>query len=128
LTAQSAVVNIVGSLGVPEMIFIFVLALLIFGPRKLPELGRNLGKALAEFRRASNELRATVEDEMRNLEKETREIERQALEPAPSASSGQKQVDSGESSVPPAAPNSSAPEGELPRYSETPTDGDVKPA
>lgn len=109
-----------GSLGVPEMIFIFVLALLIFGPRKLPELGRNLGKAMAEFRRASNELRSTVEDEMRNLEKEARETERQALEPA--------QVDSGESSVPPALPNSNAPEGELPRYSETPTDGDVKPA
>ncbi|MBI1737629.1 MAG: TatA/E family twin arginine-targeting protein translocase [Acidobacteria bacterium] len=67
-----------GSLGVPEMIFIFVLALLIFGPRKLPELGRNLGKAMAEFRRASNELRSTVEDEMRNLEKEARETERQA--------------------------------------------------
>jgi TatA/E family protein of Tat protein translocase len=118
----------VGSIGVPEMIFVFVLALLIFGPRKLPELGRNLGKALTEFRRASNELRSTVEDEMRNLEKEARETERQALEPAASAGSGQAQVDSGESSVPPATPDSSTPEGEPPRYSETPTDGDVKPA
>ena len=116
-----------GSIGVPEMIFVFVLALLIFGPRKLPELGRNLGKALTEFRRASNELRSTVEDEMRNLEKEAREAERQVLEPAPTASSGQPQVDSGESSVPSAAPDSSAPEGDLPRYSETPTPHDVKP-
>jgi TatA/E family protein of Tat protein translocase len=107
------------------MIFVFVLALLIFGPRKLPELGRNLGKALTEFRRASNELRSTVEDEMRNLEKEARETERQVLEPNQTTSSGQAQVDSGESPVPPAAPNSSAPEGELPRHSETPTDGDV---
>jgi TatA/E family protein of Tat protein translocase len=107
------------------MIFVFVLALLIFGPRKLPELGRNLGKALTEFRRASNELRSTVEDEMRNLEKEARETERQVLEPNQTTSSGQAQVDSGESAVPPAAPNSSAPEGELPRHNETPTDGDV---
>ena len=114
-----------GSIGVPEMIFVFVLALLIFGPRKLPELGRNLGKALAEFRRASNELRATVEDEMRNLEKEACETERQVLEPNHSAGSGQSQADSGESSVPPKATRGSAPEGELPRHSETPTDGDV---
>lgn len=125
MTAQSAVVNTVGSIGVPEMIFVFVLALLIFGPRKLPELGRNLGKALTEFRRASNELRSTVEDEMRNLEKEAKETERQVLEPDRAAGSAQGQVDSGESSVPPAAPNSSAPEGKLPRYSETPTDGDA---
>jgi len=115
----------VGSIGVPEMIFVFVLALLIFGPRKLPELGRNLGKALTEFRRASNELRSTVEDEMRNLEKEAKETERQVLEPDSSAGSGQAQVDSGESSVPPAATSSNAPDGKLPRYNETPTDGDV---
>ncbi|MCL4524580.1 MAG: TatA/E family twin arginine-targeting protein translocase [Acidobacteria bacterium] len=116
-----------GPLGLPEMIFIFVLALLIFGPRKLPELGRNLGKALTEFRRASNELRATVEDEMRSLEKEARETERQALEASPAASMEPAQVDSGESAMPVAAQESSAPDDKLPRYSETPTDGDVKP-
>ena len=109
-----------GSLGVPEMIFIFVLALLIFGPRKLPELGRNLGKALAEFRRASNELRATVEDEMRNLEREAREAEQKVLEP--------EKVKSSEVATPSAAHDTSAPEGELPRYNETSTNGDVKPA
>ena len=97
-----------GSLGVPEMIFIFVLALLIFGPRKLPELGRNLGKALSEFRRASSELRATVEDEMRNLEKEAREAEHQALEPGNVTSQDASEV-------------------EPQRYTETSTDGDVKP-
>jgi len=115
----------VGSIGVPEMIFVFVLALLIFGPRKLPELGRNLGKALTEFRRASNELRATVEDEMRNLEKEAKETERQVLEPDRSAGSGQAQLDSGESSVPPVTTTGSATEAKSPRYNETPTDGDV---
>ena len=63
-----------GPLGVPEMIFIFVLALLIFGPKKLPELGRSLGKGMAEFRRASNELRSTFEREMHNLERENESV------------------------------------------------------
>ena len=49
-----------GSLGVPEMVFIFVLALLLFGPKKLPEVGRTIGKAMSEFRRASSELKAYV--------------------------------------------------------------------
>ncbi len=60
-----------GSLGWPEMVFIFVLALVLFGPKKLPELGRTLGKAMTEFRRASNELKATFDREMKNLEQET---------------------------------------------------------
>jgi TatA/E family protein of Tat protein translocase len=47
-----------GTLGVPEMIFIFLLALVLFGPKKLPELGRTMGKALTEFRRASTELKS----------------------------------------------------------------------
>jgi sec-independent protein translocase protein TatA len=59
-----------GSLGWPEMVFIFVLALLLFGPKELPELGRKLGKAMTEFRRASNELKATFDREMKNLEQE----------------------------------------------------------
>lgn len=107
-----------GSIGVPEMIFIFVLALLIFGPRKLPELGRNLGKALAEFRRASNELRSTVEDEMRTLEREAREAEKKALESPPPPGPV-------EGSAPAAEGNSRPPESEAPRSSETPSDGQV---
>jgi sec-independent protein translocase protein TatA len=54
-----------GSIGMPELIIIFVIALIIFGPRKLPELGRSLGKSLAEFKKASNELRNTLEEEIR---------------------------------------------------------------
>jgi sec-independent protein translocase protein TatA len=54
-----------GSIGMPELIIIFVIALIIFGPRKLPELGRSLGKSIAEFKKASNELRNTLEEEIR---------------------------------------------------------------
>jgi sec-independent protein translocase protein TatA len=59
-----------GSLGVPELIIIFVVALIVFGPKKLPELGKSLGRGLAEFRRASNELKSTIEEEVRAIEAE----------------------------------------------------------
>ncbi len=61
-----------GSLGMQEIVVIFILALIIFGPRKLPELGKTIGKGLAEFKKASNELKQTWEDEVRlDKEKET---------------------------------------------------------
>ena len=53
------------SLGFPELLIIMVIALIIFGPRKLPELGRSLGKSIGEFRKASNELKSTLEEEIR---------------------------------------------------------------
>lgn len=59
------------NLGFPEMIFIFFLALIIFGPKKLPEIGRQIGKALNEFKRASNEFRAQIESEINQLDVET---------------------------------------------------------
>ena|SRR5438309_1016564 len=55
-------------LGMTEMIFIFLLALVIFGPKKLPEIGRQLGKAMNEFKRASNEFRSQLEDEIRQID------------------------------------------------------------
>ena len=62
-----------GSLGWQEILVIFILALIIFGPRKLPELGKSLGKGLAEFKKASNELKQTWEEEVR-LDKEKEEM------------------------------------------------------
>ena len=60
-----------GSIGMPELIIILVVALIIFGPRKLPELGRSLGRSLGEFKKASNELQRTLEEEIKV--EETRE-------------------------------------------------------
>jgi TatA/E family protein of Tat protein translocase len=60
-----------GTIGVQEMVVIFIVALVLFGPKKLPELGRTIGKAITEFRRASSDLKASFEREMHNLERET---------------------------------------------------------
>jgi sec-independent protein translocase protein TatA len=53
-----------GPLGGPELVLILVLALIVFGPRRLPEIGKSMGKLLAEFRRASHDFQRTIEDEV----------------------------------------------------------------
>lgn len=83
-----------GPIGMQELVIIFVIALIVFGPRKLPQLGKSLGRSIAEFKRASNELRNTLEDEIRveetkkeimepieTLSKEAREVVSAATEP-----------------------------------------------
>jgi TatA/E family protein of Tat protein translocase len=78
-----------GPIGMPELIVIMVLALIIFGPRKLPELGRSLGRSLNEFKKASNELKHTLDEEIRVEEQRTvdqqRAAEAAAARPAPVA-------------------------------------------
>jgi sec-independent protein translocase protein TatA len=79
-----------GPLGIPEMFAIVVIALLLFGPKKLPELGRLLGKGLSEFRRAKSELTRTFEMHMRELERDAKLSELQSpktLPPVPDYSS-----------------------------------------
>jgi sec-independent protein translocase protein TatA len=70
-----------GSIGMPELIIILVIALIIFGPRKLPELGRSLGRSLREFKKASNELQNTLDEEIR-IEEERSTQRQRPPEPA----------------------------------------------
>jgi len=72
-----------GNLGMPELILILALALLLFGPQKLPEIGKQVGKALGEFKRTSNELKKTIEDEVERATKETPGGEPPPASPAP---------------------------------------------
>lgn len=89
------------NLGFPEMIFIFFLALIIFGPKKLPEIGRQIGKALNEFKRASNEFRAQIESEINNLDVENH---RQTILPPSLPPAGSVVTSSNTTSEPVSAP------------------------
>jgi TatA/E family protein of Tat protein translocase len=70
-----------GPIGIQEMIVIFLVALVLFGPKKLPELGKTIAKAVSEFRRAQSDFKATLDREMQALERENeslKEVTRQA--------------------------------------------------
>ena len=76
-----------GSLGGPELILIFIVGLVVFGPRKLPEIGKSLGKMIGEFKRASADFQRTVEDEVETekLKKEIASAEYPGSEPTAAA-------------------------------------------
>jgi TatA/E family protein of Tat protein translocase len=96
-----------GSIGMPELIIIFVIALIIFGPRKLPELGRSLGRSLSEFKKASNELRSTLEEEIRIEEQKEAAAKAQAADPAPGPTVTRGAADDGD--VPPVVARTDTP-------------------
>jgi sec-independent protein translocase protein TatB len=79
-------------LSIPHMIVVFVIVLVVFGPQKLPELARGLGKLMAEFRKASTDFKSAFEEEMRDLERQAREVERRkAAEASAAAAAAQPQ-------------------------------------
>lgn len=73
-----------GTLGGPELILIFIVGLVVFGPRKLPEIGKSLGKMIGEFKRASADFQRTVEDEV-ETEKLRKEISSAEYPSSPAA-------------------------------------------
>jgi len=113
----------IGTLGAQEMMLILVLALIVFGPRKLPDIGKSVGKMLAEFRRASNDFRRTVEQEVEADKAATRRptprIEAPAAPPTPAtpgraateeAPAGPREVSPSEAPASPDAPSDGAAE------------------
>ena len=110
-----------GSIGMPELILIFIVALLVFGPKKLPELGKSLGRGLAECKRASEDLRKTIEDEIEQGKQEADAVKKQVADvrstfttvPPPTAPAAES----------PAATAPPAPEGTVPR-----NDSPIRPA
>jgi len=114
----------IGSLGMPELLFILVLALLIFGPRKLPDIGRTMGKAMGEFRRATRDLKRTLDTEI-SAEEASRPADPApvvpaAVDPAPAA------VPDTVPATQPSAPT--PPTTQAPAPPESPSAPDLTPA
>jgi sec-independent protein translocase protein TatB len=108
-------------LSFPHLVVLFVIALVIFGPQKLPELARMLGKATAEFRKMTNDFRYALEDEVRELERQTRIKEQEA------AAARTAQVPAPSIQAPAASPDGAVPR-ELPAASADENAASVSPA
>ena len=95
-------------LSIPHMIVIFVVVLVVFGPQKLPELARGLGKLMAEFRKASLDFKTAFEEEMRDLERQALLAERRKAAEAAAASATTQPAQPETHSAPLSTPDSSA--------------------
>jgi sec-independent protein translocase protein TatB len=118
-------------LSIPHLIIIFVVVLVVFGPEKLPELARNLGRVMAEFRKATGDLRMNFEDHLRDLERETeqRRIGGAAPPPTPLRGTIAGDAPSHEASNPSlAASVVPPPPEEIKPETETVSDGGTRPA
>jgi Tat protein translocase TatB subunit len=96
-----------GTLGAQEIFLILVVALIVFGPRKLPEIGKSVGKMLAEFRKASNDFKRTIEDEVEAERLRDLDASRNPAPPPPAATEDPRVVI--EEPAPPAVSREEAP-------------------
>ncbi|HEX6199953.1 MAG TPA: twin-arginine translocase TatA/TatE family subunit [Thermoanaerobaculia bacterium] len=115
-----------GSLGFPEILLILVLALLIFGPKRLPEVGRTIGKGLSEFRRASSDLKRTVNAELALEEDERPATTRRPDLGGPAGTAAARTAALRELPTPPSAPGG-PPEATAPRAPVEPEKADTEP-
>jgi len=120
-----------GPIGMPELVLIFFVALLVFGPKKLPELGRSLGRGLAEFKRASEDLKRTIEDEIEQgkhhvsaVQDEVSSVRQQAEELRNTIASSAAGTSAGSA----AASVAAEPAAETPQDTATPPPGPIRPA
>jgi len=84
-TGECIILDMFGPLGGPELVLILVLALIVFGPRRLPEIGKSMGRLLSEFRKASTDFQRTIEDEVEAEKYKAPPAEPPAAEAAPAA-------------------------------------------
>jgi sec-independent protein translocase protein TatB len=105
-------------LSIPHMLVVFVVVLVVFGPQKLPELAKGLGKLMAEFRKASTDFKTAFEEEMRDLERQAREAEHKKIAPGPIETPGETASDSQTIGAPPTEPPVAAVAESIPRAAE----------
>ncbi len=111
-------------LSIPHMIVVFVIVLVVFGPQKLPELARGLGKLMAEFRKASTDFKSAFEEEMRDLDRQAREVERRKAEAASAAAAASAETQPATLATPSGA-ETQAGGGELATAGATEAEGPV---
>ena len=117
-----------GPIGMPELVLIFLVALLVFGPKKLPELGRSLGRGLAEFKRASEDLKRTIEDEIEQGKHHVAAVQDEVSSVRQQAEELRNTIASSAAGSAAGSVASAAPAAETPQDNATPPPGPIRPA